>query len=356
MFHMAEKEIQIQTQTQSIVDEKKFHKLDPKKKPLYIGIAVFIVIIVLPVLLYSYYNVALNRPAQNDLEKVFKIDRGEGASSISSRLYAESLINSKALFDVYVVTNNSQAKLQAGVYKVPAGSSVKQLVALFGRGTDDSRITFLEGWRVEEVAHEASSKFENIKYDRFVEQAKQYEGRLFPDTYDFNTGVDEETVINALRDNFVIKTKAVLTTNALAKIGLSEDQTLILASIVEREVITDADRKIVAGILLKRLKEGMKLGSDVTTIYAIAPKIVQGKEVWWPKDLTIDDLASESPYNTREVMGLPPAPICSPGLGSIQAVLEAQETKYYYYLADSDGTTHYAVTLDEHNRNIAKYL
>jgi len=246
---------QAQPQTQSIIDEKKFHRLDPKKKPVYTAIGAVAVFVVLPALLYSYYTVALNRPAQNDREKVFKIDRGEGASAISSRLYAEDLINSKALFDIYVVLNNLQSNLQAGVYKIPAGTSVKNLVALFGRGVDDTRITFLEGWRVEEIAQEASGKLDNIGYDKFLDLAKDYEGRLFPDTYDFNSDVDEKKLVDAMRANFKAKTAEVLTAENLAKVGLSEDQALILASIVEREVHGAEDQALVAGILIKRFKE-----------------------------------------------------------------------------------------------------
>jgi len=78
--------------------------------------------------------------------------------------------------------------------------------------------------------------------------------------------------------------------------------------------------------------------------------------VWWPKLLTTEDLASDSPYNTRKVAGLPPTPICNPGLQAIKAVINPTESKFYYYLTDSEGITHYAVTLDEHNRNIGKYL
>ncbi len=354
--YILDSETQSQKQRRPVEDEKRYHSLDPKKKPLYITMAVVVVFFLLPALMYFYYNVALNRPAQNDREKVFKINRGEGASSISSRLYAEGLINSKSLFDIYVVLNNLQGNLQAGVYKIPAGTSVKKLVALFGRGMDDTRITFLEGWRVEEIAQEASEKFDNVDYDKFLKLAKDYEGRLFPDTYDFNSGADEKMIIDIMRANFKAKTGKILTSENLAKVGLSEDQVLILASIVEREVYKQEDRALVAGILIKRLKGGGLLGADATTQYAVAPVIEDGKKVWWPKILTAEDLAKDSPYNTRKFPGLPPAPICSPGLEAIEAVLNPAESKYYYYLTDPTGVTHYAVSLDEHNRNIGKYL
>lgn len=345
-----------ENQTQRLPDEKKFHRLDPRKKPLYLAMGAVVLFVIFPALLYFYYNVALDRPAQNDREKVFKINRGESASSISTRLYAENLVNSKALFDIYVVLNNLQGNLQAGVYTIPAGTSVRDLVALFGRGIDDVRVTFLEGWRAEEVAAEASNKFGSINYNKFLNLAKEHEGRLFPDTYEFNSNIDEEKLIDAMRANFRTKTADVLTAENLAKVGLTEYQVLILASIVEREVRTADDRALVAGILIKRFKEGGLLGADATTQYAVAPKTEDGRKVWWPAQLTVEDLESGSPYNTRKVAGLPPAPICNPGLQAIKAVIKPTESKFYYYLTDSKGVTHYAVTLAEHNRNIAKYL
>jgi UPF0755 protein len=307
---------------------------------------------VLPAVFYLYYTTALNRPAQCDTEKVFVIEKGESAASIAQRLYDAELVNSKLLFNFYVVANNLQSKLQAGTYTIPAGCSVERLSELFQQGRSDIKVTFLEGWRVEEVAQEASLKFSNVTYQRFVDMAKDYEGQLFPDTYEFSVDADEGTIIDTMRSNFVTRTQDSTTDAALAKAGLSKEQVLILASIVEREVITENDRKIVAGILIKRLKEGMTLGADATTQYAVAPK---GGD-WWPKGLTVDDLSNQSPYNTRKVGGLPPGPICSPGLVSIKSVIESLNTEYYYYLTDSQGISHFAATLEEHNRNISKYL
>lgn len=331
-------------------EEKKYHKIPPEKKPLIIGVALFVLLIVLPALILVYYNIALNRPAQIDKEKVFRIDKGEDAMVIGHRLYDEDLINSKALFNFYVISNGLHAKIQAGTYTIPAGYSVKQLLELFQSGKNDIRITFLEGWRVEEMALEASDKLKSVGYNTFVDLAKPYEGTLFPDTYDFNLDATEEEIINTMRSNFDTRTEGLITDASSAKTGLTESQTIILASIVEREVSNKEDRRIVAGILLKRFKEETLLGADATAQYAVGTSAS-----WWPV-LTADNLDSPSPYNTRKIAGLPPAPICNPGLDSLQAVLEFQPTEYYYYLTDPQGVTHYAKTLAEHNINVAKYL
>jgi len=131
---------------------------------------------------------------------------------------------------------------------------------------------------------------------------------------------------------------------AFAAEGLTLHQGLTLASIVEREVNKPADRPIVAQIFLKRFHMGMPLGSDVTTQYA--------------SDLAgmAFNLNLDSPYNTRKNAGLPPGPICSPGLGSLDAVAHPAATDYLYFLAGSDGVTYYANTLAEHNVNVAKHL
>lgn len=340
----------------SDIEEKKYHKLDPKKKPLYLAILLFFFLVVFPTIFYFYVNFALERPAQNIKEVIFKVHRGESASQISARLYEQNLINSKFLFNAYLLITKNQSNLQAGVYKIPVGINIKDLVKLLSKGTDDVRITFVEGLRVEEIAEKVAQNFVGIDYEEFVDKAKPYEGKLFPDTYEFRAYADAEEIIKIMRRNFEDKVGGLLNPEALSKAGLNKEEVLILASIVEREVNKEEDRKIVAGILIKRYKERMSLGADATVQYAVAPKFENGKKVWWPKNLTWDDLNSDFPFNTRKNIGLPPTPICNPGLSSIEAVLNPTETKFYYYLTDPSGITHYAVTYEEHNNNIYKYL
>jgi UPF0755 protein len=142
----------------------------------------------------------------------------------------------------------------------------------------------------------------------------------------------------------------ILHNNYLKKVGELDKQTLILASLVERETKGDAEKPVVAGILKKRLAQNWALELDATVQYAL------GKTGnWWP-DTTLADRKVKSPYNTYLHPGLPPAPIGNPGLASINAVKNAEESPYYYYLHDKSGVIHYASTLEEHNQNIAKYI
>lgn len=355
------------------LDPQKFHIIsEPLKKKLIIA-GTLLVLIVLPIFIYFYYNLAINRSSQLDTEVSFEIKSGEGVAEIAKNLYQKNAVNSEFLFSLYVFLNRLDTNIQAGMYTLRAGTSLTALVEQFKHGVNDTKITFIEGWRVEEFARVANKQFAKIDYAEFVNKASQYEGYLFPDTYYFETDVREDGMIAKLRENFDEKTKELLTPVNLQRSGLTKEQVVTLASIVEREVSNDEDRAIVAGILLARFKEGMALGADATTQYAVAPSILCGKDAtdtgicatpleeinnfnWWPKNLTQENLDINSPFNTRKVVGLPPHPISNPSLSAINAVVNFKETSFVYYLTDKLGITHYAKTLDEHNANIVKYL
>lgn len=352
------------------LDPNKYHVLAGKNKLIAIAIVLIILLVGLPLATLQYYNFAINRPSQNLNEEIFEIKRGDSLSEIADNLYSENLVNSKFLFYLYNRVNRLDKTLQAGVYKVKPGLSVVELVKLFQVGTNDSRVTFLEGWRVEEFAREAAKVYSNVDYQTFVELAKPYEGYLYPDTYSFNVEVSEKDIVDMLLSTYKVKTKDVLSDSVLDKIQLTESQVVTFASIVEREVRGESDKKKVAGILIKRWKEGELIGADATTQYIVArPKMgcnymdtscPDANEVvnveWWPQELTQSDLDTANQYNTRKMTGLPPTPISSPSLDTINAVLNYETTKYYFYLTDSDGNVHYASTLDEHNANVAKYI
>lgn len=360
------------------LDPEKYHKInlmEPKTRKITAAITLFLVFIAFPLLFLGYYKVAVNRPSQTRDELTVVIESGEGVSSIAAKLYVEKAINSEFLFKLFLVVNRMQDKIQAGTYVIPAGTTTAELAELLQHGTNDKMITFLEGWRAEEYSKAASDTYDKIDYTEFLNLAKDMEGYLFPDTYEFVNDVTEQEMLDTLRDNFNVKAKGGLTEEALEKVGLTENEAIIFASIVEREVHTEEDRPIVAGILIKRWNEGMQLDADATTQYAIAARRYgcdteengQVQEIcpdeehipdvdWWPDNLTQEELDYESPYNTRAVVGLPPAPIANPSLSAINAVLQPAETNYYYYLTDGDGITHYAETLDEHQQNIINFL
>ncbi|MFZ5424544.1 MAG: endolytic transglycosylase MltG [Patescibacteria group bacterium] len=353
------------------LDPEKYHSFKVKNKLVYL---VVVLIFVLSGLVASikYYEFAVNRAAQTVDESTFDIKKGEGISTISENLFSAGLINSPNIFKIYLYLNNLSSKIQAGVYTIPAGTSVVELAELFQHGTNDKSVTLIEGWRVEEFAIKLTDEFENIDYATFVSQARRYEGYLFPDTYSFASDVGAVEVLNKLVSTFETKTEDILTDENLAKAGLTKEEAVIFASILEREVNTNEDMPIVAGILIKRWRNGELIGADATTQYAVAtvdtdctaaddltvcPGETEARAItWWKSDLYQTDLAYESPYNTRLRAGLPPTPISNPGLASIEAVINHVPTSYNYYLTDADGVTHYAETLEQHNLNISTYL
>lgn len=351
------------------LDPNKYHVLTPRKKKTIVLILLFVFVILIPALSYLYYKAAVFRPSQTSKEANFQIDSGDDVFEVAQMLYDKEAINSEFLFILYVFLNKTDTNIQAGTYKIPAGTSLVDLVGELSHGRNDLTLTFLEGWRVEQYAILASQKLENVEYEDFMAIASSMEGYLFPDTYYFSKDAVEEDVIEELTDNFNRRTKEILTEDNLKKVGLTKEQVIILASLVEREVSNPDDRKIVAGILIKRLKDGIKLDVDATTQYSVAlrrlcedekfcvPTIEQIYDLqWWPKDLTREELDREDPYNTRAVAGLPPAPISSVSLSSILAVLNYEDTPYYYYLTDKSGVARYAKTIEEHNQNVATYL
>jgi UPF0755 protein len=355
------------------LDPNKFHVLNSKQQKLSLLIGSISLLVFGLLFSILYYNVAVNRPAQKDIENSFRIESGEGLSQIAANLNQSGLVNSEFLFKAYIFIHHLDSNIQAGVYKIPAGTSIKQLSEILQHGTNDVTLTFLEGWRVEEFARLASQDngLNNVDYEKFLKVAGSSEGYLFPDTYSLNNEIDEAGLFRILRDTFDTKTKDILTPEALSKAGLTKEQAVIFASIVEREVSKSEDRPIVAGILIKRWKDDQLIGADATTQYAVAllkagcsvsedkicPSGVLAETFqWWPKELTIEDLNYDSPYNTRKTLGLPPTPISSTSLDSITSVLNYQNTSYNYYLTDSEGISHYAITLEEHNTNIAMYL
>ncbi len=296
-------------------------------------------VVVFPALIYGYWRWA-NLPVdtKNQAEQVFVVPQGQATRTITQRLVQEKLIKSALVFRLVVEQKGLTSKLQAGDFRLNQAMDLETIVDNLTHGSLDFWITFPEGLRVEEYAERLAEKSE-IDRDEFVLAAKPYEGQLFPDTYLIPNTAAAEDVVSLL-------------TNTFAKKSLTPDRRImIIASLIEREAKHDDDRKLVSSVIGNRLKIDMALQIDATVQY------VMGKSGgWWPKNITLEDLQIKSPYNTYLNPGLPPAPIANPGLASLQAAMDPAETNYLYYVSDSGGFNHYAVTLEEHQANIAKYL
>lgn len=312
-----------------------------------------IVVVLVGLLLFSWWqNIVSPVDSDSQTAQIFVIPKGQAIGTIGNRLYEAKLIRSTAAFKLVVKKENLSKKIQAGDFRLRSSMNLEEIAEALTHGTLDLWVTLLEGWRLEEIAQELAS----VGFDAaaFVASASDQEGYLFPDTYLLARDASATAVTSVLRNTF--DQKVDFSAN---QSGLTDHQVIVLASIVEREVRTDKDRALVAGILLKRLENDWPLQADATVQY------IKGSHTcsisipdcnWWPQNLTLYDIELNSAYNTYQNQGLPPNPIANPGLASINGVLNPQVSPHWYYISDLQGNIHYAKDLDEHNANIARYL
>ena len=263
------------------------------------------------------------------------IEKGTGLAEISNKLKKEEFIRSKYAFALYARAFNKSKKIKYGKYLFNEPVSVFALAGRLTKGEfgfKPIKVTVAEGLTAKEIS-ELFGDFENFDKEEFWGKTINLEGYLFPDTYLFLPFAETEQIIGTMTDNF--KKKA----------GNVGKDIVIMASLIEKEVPDSGDRKIISGILWKRLELGMALQVD-----AVFPYITGSRKI------LSDDLKIDSLYNTYLYKGLPPGPISNPGLDAIDAARNPQETPYLYYLSGNDGKTHFAKTYEEHLRNKEKYL
>jgi len=318
------------------------------RKRLVIFLILFLISLGLGFAWFGEATEAVN--ANDKSSQIFVVEKGESIREIAVRLKKENLIRSPLAFFLLVRQLGISSEIQAGDFRLSPSMSAKTMIQNLTHGTLDVWLTTLEGWRVEEMALKLAQEL-SIPESEFLKTTK--EGYMFPDTYLLPKEATAGAVAEIFYKNFEQKFDQELK-NKAAKRGLSQKEVVILASIVEREAKLNQDRPIVAGILLKRLENKWPLQVDATIQYALGYQADQ--KSWWKKGLTKEDLKIDSAYNSYENIGLPPTPICNPGLASIKAVIDPQETEYWYYLSDHQGKMHYAKTLEEQNQNIATYL
>lgn len=268
-------------------------------------------------------------------------------TSISESLADQNIIKSPFMFKVAVVIFGGERGLFAGDYRFTSSQNVIRIAYRMVKGNQGLpriKVTIPEGTNVYDMAYIYMTKIENFNAPRFVSLALPYEGYLFPDTYSFFSNVKPEEVIKTMRNNFNQKIKTL--ESDIKSSNRIMEEIIIMASLVEEEEKNSEDRKIIAGILWKRLEEGMPLQVDAPFYY------LTGKR----GGFTYDDLKIDSPYNTYKYKGLPKGPISSPSLDAIQATLNPIKTTYYYYLTGKDGVTRYSDTYDGHIKNKNVYL
>lgn len=317
-------------------------------------VSVFLIFIAMSLLigLYFYYLQMLKPVDSKAAQKVrFQVESGEGVNQIVNRLYEQQFVQNKLAFKILLRFEHLAPKIQAGYFELSKDMSALEIAeALTSSQTDQIKVTIPEGLRREEVAELLDQRLdESFSKKEFLELTRDKEGYLFPETYLFMPDTTASDVVERLIQTF--NTQVLEIQSAVEGSGKSLEDLLIMASLIEREAKTD--RRLVSGILWNRIKLGMPLQVDATFQYAKGFDTSTSK--WWSAPYAQDKLIN-SPYNTYQVVGLPPAPICSPSLNSLEAAALPETTNYLYYLTGNDGQMYYSVDYPGHLRNIALYL
>jgi len=278
-------------------------------------------------------------------EQFFLVKKGESVFQIGQNLEERGFIKNKYLFDLYILASGKQSKLQAGEYALSSSMNISKISQKFISGNIAKEIiTIPEGWNLRDIAW----YFENKGMFQAEElyEMTELEGYLFPDTYEISKGASLQEIIKKMTDNFNEKLTPELRED-IQKQGKTVSEIVTIASLLEKEVQTLQDKKMVAGVLLNRLQVGMPLQVDATITYITKKQTIS---------ISKEDTQIDSPYNTYRYAGLPLGPICNPGIESIKAAIYPDINSHWYYLSTSEGETIFSKTLEEHNIAKAKYL
>ena len=338
-------------------DNKKPEIKKEKKKrsvvPMFF-VLLLLIIMIAGTVAYAYYltEVSRNIPPKDDDKSInITIEKGMSTQQVAEMLTQKGLIRHPLFLQAYMKVN-SKKTIQAGFYRVEFDDklTLASLVEQFQKGSFEKKLTFIEGWRTEEYTDYLKEIMGDEYATKFAESSYIKEGYMFPDTYIIDQDFKAENLASWMRNTFDKKFDATLKSKAESR-GMTPDQVVILASVLEREMNIKSERPKVAGILVKRLENDWPLQADATVQYA------KGNEKdWWPKVTSTDLQTFVSPYNTYLNKGLPKGPIANPSLNSIESVVNYEDSPYWFYITGNDGVTRYAETLEEHNQNIKKYL
>lgn len=297
------------------------------------------------------------------VRREFEVHKGETASAVGKRLEDDGLVRSRIAFLLVLYEEDRADDLQAGVHLLSPAMTPREMAGILVRKAQDQQTTLriIEGWRLTEIADAVSKTFPKITKDAFLQAAVvgtrtqpslagldprlPLEGFLFPDTYFLKPDASAETVVTTLLDTFESKAAGILRVAAAGQ-KLTVYDLVKLASVVEREARDRTESPRIAGVYANRLRIGMKLDADPTIQYAVG--------AW--RVLTLEDLKIDSPYNTYRVAGLPPTPICSPGIDALLAAATPEQHDFLYFVAKGDATGDhlFARTIEEQEANRVK--
>jgi UPF0755 protein len=290
---------------------------------------------------------------------ILSIERGQSLISVSNELQREGIVDSPFLFRLIMSLHTSENKIQAGYYlfsdsknasSTPRFSIFEVARRLSNGESGFNVVKFVvpEGFSTMDIAQKLQNQMGNIDAVEFASSSRKYEGYLFPDTYFIMPFATTSQIIVQMQNNFeekVLKNPELMA--AIQNSGHSFEDVIKMASILEGEVRTESDRRLVSDLLWRRIKIGMPLQVDATFQYINQKTSAQ---------LTYDDLKIDSLYNTYKYKGLPPTPISNPGIDTIMAAATPEPNNFLYFLNDDEGNTYFAKTYAEHLKLKNKYL
>jgi peptidoglycan lytic transglycosylase G len=320
---------------------------------------VFLIATAILTVIIHFYIALFVPPSKEKVWKEIEVTEGMSFKAISAELRKEGIIRYRGYFELIGRLQGISRKVRMGYYGLSTNMSLWEVLDSFRKGKIiEYEIVIPEGYNLYQIGwtlsgtplltdpQEFISLVKNKKYVHSLGiDADTLEGYLFPDTYFLPKGIKLEDIPKKMVQRY-----SVVFTDSLRKrakeLGFTEHQIITLASIVEKEAKLESERKLIAAVYINRLKKGMKLQADPTTVY--------GTKAWITK-VTSQDLKRRSPYNTYIHKGLPPGPIANPGEGAILASLYPEKVDYLFFVAQGDGSHFFSKDYGSHEKAIGRY-
>lgn len=335
------------------------------------GLIMVVLIVAIGFGIYFFFEVG-SRPSTSKDIVPFSITSGESFTSVTQNLYDAKLVRNTFVFRLQARFLGAEEKIQSGYFYLNRNMNINEILeTITNARLVERQITVPEGLRLEQIAARYEEKGWNK--EKFIQLVRKgdyqfgflsdkppgasVEGFLFPDTYRVPAGYTEDDIIIMMLKRFGDQYNTKLRDEA--RQGLGVYKVVTMASIVEREAALAKERPVIASVFYNRLSKNMLLQTDPTAQWARDTEAYKRDSTfskWWEKPLP-RDLDVDSPYNTYKAKGIPPGPICNPGLAALTAATEPANTEFLYFVAtgDREGSHDFSVTLEEHNQKVKKY-
>jgi len=290
---------------------------------------------------WSWVSHTFHRPGPHQDDAIIVITAGSGHARVRWDLQRAGVLHQIYHYDAARMLAGDQFVPKAGEFLLPAKASLRQIMDILHDGVSlQRRLTIVEGQTTAEII----AALDAMPHLTAAIDAPVDEGSLFPDTYFYTYGTPRGDLISRMQDKMQMSLVEAWVNRQSGLPYASQDEALIMASIIEKEAASKAERQLVAAVLVNRLKRGMRLQSDPTVRYGIDDNS--------DRPISKADLRRKTPWNTYVISGLPKTPICNPSLESIEAALHPADSDYLYFVSDGSGGLRFAKTLDVHNKNV----